>query len=211
MTENPEVLYEARKQLSLRLGESLNDIKNKQLYKPQYETFEQYIYVEYGQRPRWAQALIANWRKEKYGEQVQAKERRQPIYRIAISFTDGEDAKTVSDAFKYGQKAVGSNNIQTILVAMCQEVMAEWIKLAQGNETLDPVTRATHEQSDWTCAGCGGRKELHRHSHLHTHTGAEVTECVTLCAKCHQLYHDEKAYIEWILPGVTRFIRKDVI
>ena len=134
---------------------------------------------------------------------------RPVLYRIAASFADPEDARTVQEVIDLGKKVVGADSIHAVLVAMCQDVRVGWEQMAYENERLDPVTKATFERDGWQCQGCGVRHSLHRHSHLKAHSDALVEDCVTLCAKCHRLFHDEQAGIEWLGPGKIRFVRKE--
>ena len=143
-------------------------------------------------------------------ERIGGGEGARPVfYRITAAFIDEEDARTVQEVIELGQKVVGVNSIHAVLVAMCQDVRVGWEQMALENDRLDPVTKATFERDEWRCQGCGVRHSLNRHSHLKTHSDARVEDCVTLCIKCHQLFHDNQATIEWLGSGKIRFIRKE--
>jgi len=149
-----------------------------------------------------AEPMTVSELKERYPAKTQT------IFSIHVSFCDPEDARTVQEAINLGKKVVGSDRLQPVIVAMAQAAMQDFVQQADDHADLDPVTRATFERDGWTCQGCGARQHLHRHSHLKAHLCAEVTDCVTLCYKCHAAYHAEKASIEWLGPGKIRFIKK---
>jgi hypothetical protein len=140
----------------------------------------------------------------------------RPHYVLTFVFREPVDAETARSFFaETGPKAVGTNNKQSILIAAIQEVTPQWMDGgAAGHAGLDPVTRATFERDNWMCLGCGKPRNLTRHSHLKPHSKATVDDCVTLCHEanrsgCHDLFHDELAEIDFVKPGVIRFIKKE--
>ena len=151
-----------------------------------------------------------------FEEAVPEKGGGRPAYVLTFVFRDHVDAETARSFFvETGPKAVGTTNKQSILIAAIQEVTPQWLDDGEaGHAGLDPVTRATFERDGWMCLGCGKQRNLTRHSHLKPHSAATVDECITLCHEvdrsgCHDLYHDEKATIEFVSPGNIRFIKKD--
>jgi predicted HNH restriction endonuclease len=86
--------------------------------------------------------------------------------------------------------------------------MQDFVQQAEAYEVADPVSRAVFERDGYKCQGCGAYLHLHRHSHLKAHSIAQESDCVTLCAACHALYHQGQAEIEWLGGGKIRYVRK---